>query len=274
MIHPKPLVYFKPKPLRLPRRKIVTIVMGFKAQAGIVLGADSQETISDISKTNCCKTLNVADRMVLTGSGDSDYLDAVFYEIATDFTINNRATPEEVQTDIQQILIKFYKLHVLPFMRFESDLGINLLIAAHIGGQNYLWKTSRNSISPVSEYASAGAGEYMARILFDRFYPGMHSISITTAKYLLAYLLYYVKKFVPGCGGTSSIYCFHADGHIEGMGRDVDAAEKLFEELDTLLGLQMLFVTGAGEHREAVAKVLDRLREQLLGLHDDLRKLS
>jgi 20S proteasome alpha/beta subunit len=51
---PKPRI-FRPKPRRLQKRRAVTIVAGFKTIDGIVLCADTQETIGGISKRNVPK---------------------------------------------------------------------------------------------------------------------------------------------------------------------------------------------------------------------------
>src|SRR5260221_14066059 len=115
MIRPKPHPHIHiPNPCRLPRSKRVTIAISMRGSEGIVIGADTEENISNIARTNCCKTLQVgagsSNKLVLTGAGDSDYLEAIFLRIANDFLDRKRTNPKDVEADIQKILGEFYKL--------------------------------------------------------------------------------------------------------------------------------------------------------------------
>src|SRR5260370_31797210 len=87
---PRPLPKYIPrqKPERLPKRRAVTIVAGFRFNTGIILCADTQETIQNYSKTWTPKlvvkphpwtgTDSPDDLMVaFAGAGDGPFIDKV-----------------------------------------------------------------------------------------------------------------------------------------------------------------------------------------------------
>ncbi len=72
----------KPKPERLRKRRHVTIAIGILCSDGIILCADSQESVDEYSKISRPKVfeLNLLDdgvKAVLAGAGNSVFIDAL-----------------------------------------------------------------------------------------------------------------------------------------------------------------------------------------------------
>lgn len=255
----------------------MTIAISMRGSDGIVIGADTEETISNLARTNCCKTLQVgkgsSNKLVLTGAGDSDYLEAIFLRIANDFLDKKRTNTKDVEADIQKILGEFYKLHVTPFMRLpvEERPDIDLLIGGYVNGVTLTWKTSKNVLSKtLTPCCSAGYGNYMARILFERLYDrGL--VPLANLQYLAAYILYFIKKFVPACGGSSNIHCLYQDGRSETL-HDIAKYEDVFKEFDFWTSMQTMFVTGGtSSNTKDVSKALSQLKDELIKLHKRLQ---
>src|SRR5208282_837741 len=82
---PKPL-FIVPCPTRLPSRKKMTIAVGFTTGDAVVLCADSQETVSDYSKTTTQKIKTTTFfnnwRLAIVGSSNaSQYIELFEHEL-------------------------------------------------------------------------------------------------------------------------------------------------------------------------------------------------
>src|SRR5438105_9897981 len=92
-----------PKPLRLPKRKRVTLIAGFCCQDGIVLCADAQETVDDIRVA----TQKIEPKLLgnydfaIGGSGDGDLIDAAVNSIEEIVEVSAATSTVELREDIQ-----------------------------------------------------------------------------------------------------------------------------------------------------------------------------
>jgi hypothetical protein len=89
---PKPHPRLQSKPWLSPERKGVTIVAGFRTHEGVVLCADTQETVSNLSKRNVSKLIFHPQNVHLMrerpgylatafcGAGDGPFLDMLVGE--------------------------------------------------------------------------------------------------------------------------------------------------------------------------------------------------
>jgi hypothetical protein len=81
---PKPHYTPQPKPERLSRRKRVTAIVGMSFLDGILMLADTEETTSLATKSDCDKLYRFAFNLgtvVTGGAGDSHFLDCANQEL-------------------------------------------------------------------------------------------------------------------------------------------------------------------------------------------------
>src|SRR5438132_4917979 len=91
----------RPKPKRLPQARRMTIAIGLLAQDGVILAADTEESIPDYLKRHQGKIMTtevsittdsigtVIDYskgvMAISGAGDADYLDSISQDMCSVF---------------------------------------------------------------------------------------------------------------------------------------------------------------------------------------------
>src|SRR5256885_9651317 len=117
---PQPLA-FPPKPRRLPERKRMTIALGIIASNGIVLAADTEETmgVAGYSKTDQTKILGYfsADNQrplgacFISGAGDAGYIEALSQTLGRVFVNHPSLTERPLERQLGKEWKKFYQDH-------------------------------------------------------------------------------------------------------------------------------------------------------------------
>src|SRR5439155_9674096 len=88
---PKPPFYPKPKPLRLHRRKRVTIIAGFQCTDGTMLCADSEQTSTTYTKSQIRKTRLfhvMGTNLAIGGAGDGSLVDYAVQDLVKHLSRN------------------------------------------------------------------------------------------------------------------------------------------------------------------------------------------
>src|SRR5579864_1057389 len=124
---PKP---FPPKPRRLPERKRMTIAVGILAADGVVIAADSQETVQNYWKGNQGKVWwsayygdsekrngRSAGVCAVACAGRAGYCDALTSRVIDVF----KRTPDVVENEdvralFEEETVKFHNVHVVPYI--------------------------------------------------------------------------------------------------------------------------------------------------------------
>lgn len=219
---PKPL-FLHPKP-RLPYRSGMTIAVGFTTSDAVVLCADSQETVSEYSKSTTQKIRMVTSyggpsgkpqwRIAIVGSSDAaQYIELFEHEVekrlaqaGNDF--NYVRSVDIIRATLHQI----HKQHIWP--RRTDKPQLQFLIALQ-GIEPFhsreLLVGNDSALYPVrldEHYASIGIGFHMAKAIKDLILPnaGMiyNSPTEVIANYGI-YLLWHVKKSIVGCDGNTLV---------------------------------------------------------------------
>jgi hypothetical protein len=126
---------FAPKIQRLLGAKRMTMAIALAGTNGIVLAADTEETIPGYMKRSQTKILaghhgvgkddrSVVDEnrpmVAVSGAGHADYLDSINEEMVDAFLASKKILLSEIKPQLQANLIAFYKNHVIPFAQFPS----------------------------------------------------------------------------------------------------------------------------------------------------------
>jgi hypothetical protein len=208
---PKPLVP-QPKPKRLLRRKAVTIVAGFKCYEGIVLCADTQETVGDSKRnvpklrfepasiTNC----GVPDHELAVGfcgAGNNgvfmdEMVDRAWEDVQT-------ATSLDEACDLAKGSIKRYHREAIQNYQTGYCPEVELIYGIKMHGSSRLFYSLGPAVTERNTYATAGKGLYLADFLASRMY--VDHINLKQCVILAAYTLFQAKENVDGCGGESHI---------------------------------------------------------------------
>jgi len=232
----------------------MTIAAGFVCLDGIVLCADTQETISGYTKNNTEKIRTWQDQglcIAITGAGDSELIETVGGLIQdaliADYLPSSVRMNDVVRDLIQEVISDCFIKFIVPYAPFPSGErpSIELLIAVLVDNEanNYqvLYKASGNTVREISPGADCiGTGLILAKSLIERFYsPFMNLDEMVLAA---CYIMFQTKKWVDGCGGKTDIViasyqkqCF--SGISSG---DVESLEKHFDDSDEWLRILLI----------------------------------
>ncbi len=198
----------------------MTIIAGFKCQDGVVVCADTQETVGSISKRNVPKLRfertgavakilsNALDiSMAFCGAGHGPFIDKLVdgARIATKGAEDINAASEAIEDYIKNTYADFGRIYQ-PSQCPEVELiyGITVL------GESRLFHATGPIVNQKDQYTSGGVGYYMADFLASYMYDA--GITVQQAVVLAAYILFQAKEHVDGCGGDSHIAVLRENG--------------------------------------------------------------
>jgi len=218
MIHPKP----QRRPETSPRRKSMSIAIGYAYDQGVVFCADTK--ISTDIKTNESKIAFYASddgQACLTfamAGNDMDYARssaAACWEMVQKLDFKT-ATLEIVQQAVQFALGDFYESKILDHPdRLSGALDYKLLVGIWLRGETRLYINREVLLTPVQDYECIGTGSYLANYLIRQYRqanPGTATLADAT---LIASLAVEAAiEHDPHCGGESEILVVRNDGDM------------------------------------------------------------
>lgn len=229
------------KSYRLPKVEVVTIIAGFKGYDGVVICADTQETVSGYKRKVPKLRVEPSDRknslaVAFCGAGHGPFIDKVVSRAwnAAQSTASSLdqacAVIEESIKDTHDEFGKIYQPGYLP--------EIELIYGVKMENESRLFHAYGPTINE-KEYYAAGAGSYMADFLAARMY--RTHLDVRQLVILAAYTLFQAKEYVDGCGGDSHIAVLKEDG-LSGTvdSTHVEKLTELITTTDHLLSEQLL----------------------------------
>jgi hypothetical protein len=213
---PRPVTRWKRKPpSEIRRRKDLTIALGLLGEPGIVISADSQigtgnagDLKLDSSKINVYG-LGMPDgrkqAIAVTGAGDVAYLSHLQQKIIDTFRSRTDFPVDEFQKALEDLVVKFYEVHVFPFDRERQagDLDVDLVIGVHTQGVQRLLVVRRTTVTRSDGFTSVGAGEDWAAQAARHFWVRIadeRALSIASV-----YSVYAAKNHAEGCGMETDV---------------------------------------------------------------------
>jgi 20S proteasome alpha/beta subunit len=267
----------KEKPSRLPWRKAVTVVAGFKTTEGVVLCADTQETVGGISKRNIPKLrfepsslhhrisrhlTGEADELAVAFCGATDngpYLDMLIDEAWE--AVKDATSLLEACTLIKQSIKDTYREYGAIYQPGQLP-NTEIIYGVKMEEHSKLFYAFGPAISETDRYISGGTGSYMAEFVSSRMYD--QYLSIRQSIILAAYVLFQAKEHVDGCGGDSHIAVLRNKGTSGVVSWDnVKSATKLVEISDRKIGELLIHYADLGLTKEEFAKKTTEALEQL-----------
>jgi 20S proteasome alpha/beta subunit len=277
---PKPLlppknIHLKPKRKRPWRRSKMTIAAGFVCLDGIVLCADTQETITGYTKNSTEKIrlwrdggLNIA----ITGAGDTELIETISARVERALYSVYPATgfwpTDRVRDIIQNDMSESFRKYILPYAPFPKDdrpwCELLILVTVSNGVSEYecLFRASGTIVREINLHAECiGSGLILAKSLIERFYHmGMNLDEVVLAA---CYIMYRTKKWVDGCGGKTDIVISSKKNQFFGgiAGYEIEELERQFEQFEESVNWLMTDLINPNRSLKEVAGVLVRAKE-------------
>ena len=222
MISAKPKPPVDPRAYR-PRRKPVTVAIGFVYDEGIVFCADTKIT------TNIKTTESKLDFF-----SSSDGCCAITFAMASDDITFPRSAARacwdmvkkldftsislEVVHDAAQFALgEFYKEHIYPHPdRVPGAVYFEMLVAIWLREESRLYKLHETVLTSVDDYECIGAGDYLSKYLiqqYKRANPGVSTLADATlmADFCVKEAIEYDER----CGGEPEILIMRNNGEFD-----------------------------------------------------------
>ncbi|HLY60270.1 MAG TPA: hypothetical protein VKV95_05845 [Terriglobia bacterium] len=268
-----PQVKFDPQ--RIPRKKTVSIIAGFKCYEGIVICADTQET-AGTSKRSVPKLRFEPARgphegdglaVAFCGAGDNGaFIDKLVQTAWEDGQLGTSLDEacEEIEKSIKRTYKEFGQIYQVGYCP-NADLiyGVKMLGACR------LFSARGPVVNEKSEYDSFGTGYYMADFLASRMYA--HHLNLRQCAILAAYILFQAKEHVEECGGDNHIAVLREEG-VSGVSdwKHVEAMTECLKMADRYVGEVLIDAADIGlESKEFLKK-----NKNVLEIIDSLRSVQ
>jgi 20S proteasome alpha/beta subunit len=271
---PKPLHANKSK--WLPKRRAITIVAGFKGPEGIVLCADTQETVGE-SKRNIPKLRFEPRDGMLLGVPD-DELAVCFCGAADNGVFMDELVDrawEDVQTstgldeacDSIRTSIKAHYREAIRTYQTGYCPQTELVYGVKMHGASRLFYGLGPSIAEREKYATGGQGVYLADFIASRTYT--EHLSLRQCIILSVYILYEAKENVVGCGGDSHVAILR-EGRASGLinWHDVKTINEFLQQADRYGGELLLHAADFNLTREEFEERANDVASMLIALRD------
>ncbi len=227
----------------------MTIIAGFRCKKGVVLCADTQETVGNVSKRNVPKlrfertprvmaTLGGTDlAAVFCGATDNGafvdkLVDSAWVAARTQHSIEDVSAA--IECSIKDTYREFGEIYQLGYCPYAE-----LIYGVKVNGESRLFAAAGPVVNKKDEYCTGGVGTYMADFLAERMYD--ITLTIQQCVILAAYILFQAKEHVDGCGGKSHIAILREDapsGFVDS--RRIESITENLEKADRQIGRPLL----------------------------------
>jgi hypothetical protein len=187
----------------------MTIAAGFPCSDGLVLCADTQETIIGYAKVDTQKMTQLKTglhNLVFTGAGDSGLIDMTIQLMSEALILKEPHGLLGVEEVLRESIVEIFNRHLAPWSQFaEADRPIfpDLLIGLQQSAATFLYRASGTTLRRVYEAQCVGTGVVLGRSLIAKLFNS--AVSIAHGWLIALYVLYQAKTWVDGCGGNSDI---------------------------------------------------------------------
>lgn len=248
----------------------MTIALGIMASDGVVLAADTQESVPGYWKIDQGKILggttwnlgppSYKAAWLFSGAGNAGYVDALIQRLQG--LVGERpADADEAELRIQALVQTFHAEHVAPF---TADVPqVYMLVGAQCNHSTGLWTTEKSTIARYHHYAAVGIGNHYAKSILNRLW-AYRALDVAGTVALAAYVVFQTKAFIEGCGNFTDIY-FLTNNDVGKIPRTrIDRMEQVFRGYSTELEPTALrYAFGADGELRSTTTALRRMRKQL-----------
>ena len=247
----------------------MTVIIGMNGFPGVVLAADSEETISGYSKRQVDKVAqwkNDCIRFAIGGAGAGHYADMLADKIAAALMPFNHPEPnaETIEGILERVLVEFHQTHIWPRASSQSaeDAAVQLIIVIQplVGGYAehgfiWVWRTCDSAVTEIGDrhyrsHASIGIGSHLAEYLLDHLFApsGGEAHMVLTAGYVMRE----TGKSIAQVGKDPYITIFRTDGTVEYFYEsELRMFDAFFEKYDRFVNWASHYLSDAGPTRRS-----------------------
>jgi hypothetical protein len=251
----------------------VTIIAGFQCNEGVLMCSDTEESISETSKSQVRKVpyFRIGKMTVaIGGAGDSIFVDYVTQDLAK-YLANAPRTWKTLEDELKEYVRRIFREYVRPWSGFPAQFvpSAEFLIAVSMDGRASLFQWQRNHLHYLGlGNASIGIGTVLSQQIIAQI-PA--DLPYNKTLFFAIRMMQAVKRLVPGCGGkTETIFLGHK-GFITWSGTSkVEEIENLTDECDEFIGRYVLsFISDTQTHAPTtIDSMLESYKIQLKALRE------
>jgi 20S proteasome alpha/beta subunit len=217
----------------------MTIAIGIVATDGVVVAADTQETLGtwklQHGKISAAISLfrDGNRACLISGAGPGPQVDAVSRELSNQFR-DRSLKADGMKARLQETLTAFYTTHVVPFALYPRDErpDVSLLMAydaSGVSGGPQLLASDKTVFVEQATYAAVGGGAEVAYTLLERLYK-LPLPDVRGAALLAAYVMFHVKESIEGCGKSTDIAAVGSGQYMSLSRADAASLERAMRE--------------------------------------------
>ena len=269
---PKPHLFSKLKRL-LAKRKPVSYIAALRCLEGVVLVADTQETIAD--QKQYCEKLTVSEKypIAVGGAGIDEITDAFSQEVISRIESTQPTTEQEIATEIKSALRDVYQNDV-PISAIPKQYRTAAFIVAVKSGNDRvaIFRTQGKRVYSVANRVIIGYATAPNNALLKRLHQPLLTMHRTVL--LATYLVSQSKMLDEAVGGetrvalvTPYLSCFDNPAHIA----SVEARAKEFISIMDELFLESADLT---THDVPFAERLEEYKARILKLRNEHKRIT
>jgi hypothetical protein len=241
----------------------MTIAAGFYFNGGIVLCADTQETVG-ASKTWTPKLIVEPNDMLgkdsrdslmiaIAGAGDGPWTDKIVERAWAD--VKSSASFGEACSNMETSIKETYREYGEIFQPGYLP-SADLVYGVKMQGQSRLFLASGAIVNEKRGYAAVGIGQYLADFVasrvHQRYLPGSWVLM------LAAYVIFQCKEYVDGCGGDTHIAILSEGGNSNRLDPwRTDFATEQLRRMDNVVSTLLLSASDFSAKEEDFKNELD-----------------
>jgi hypothetical protein len=235
----------------------MTIAAGFVCDDGIVLGADTQYSNSNIKVSRTKLWQSERRDCVIAAAGDEVLMKEAAETILAQ--LHEGIALDDVKEIIEHTMEALYTQHI--DRSSDPSYGLQVLVAVNAADGSALFKQSRWAVTSVEHSACIGTGDAFGNYVADRFW-GTKKRPIIAGCIVAAHLLQLAKRYEPWCGFDSDIFVLPNPGHAYRLAdRNIRNIEQFFDSVDAVLRPLLLVIPDSRYSSDAVEDRLQRFCE-------------
>lgn len=247
----------------------MTIAAGFVCLDGLVLCADTQETIQGYTKSKTDKIWEESDAqfgIAVTGSGDSEALKTLSQQIVDDVMGSWQRSAllytYTARKIIQKTVQKFTREHLLIYPQAERPYVEGLLIGMREHHNHDLFKVTGTMLREVKADGDAiGSGALLAKSWKEKQYDPFMDLDELVV--VACYIIYQAKQYADGCDGNTDMLIYsHKHNYAGGAPTAaIKELEALFEEFDSWVSRDLILGMTPGMRPDNATMRSQRLKQ-------------
>jgi hypothetical protein len=224
----------------------MTAILGMNYLDGILMLADTEETTSSATKSECDKLYRFTfpiGTVITGGAGDGSLVEYANQEMHQFFARgggqrpNSKWKPEEILAALKTFGKKFFRETIGEYKGFDASLvpSFAMLVAVNYDKRSYLfrWEDNRVIFIPSPRHDSIGTGTI-------QLHPMLRDVQFAATKETMLFLgirmMFHAKRIVQAVGGRTEAIALENGGATHYFGLDAtQKAEDLVINLEKFL---------------------------------------